>query len=102
MLPDGTYTWGLEATDLNGHTQKVEGPFTIVDADTMMPELRNFSVYPQVFTPNQDGIDDRVTITFYLNKEVRELRVYLLDEEGNKYPVTQKEGLAKPRELGEP
>jgi hypothetical protein len=101
MLPDGTYTWGLEATDLNGHTEKVEGPFTIVDADTVMPELRNFSVYPQVFTPNQDGIDDRVAITFYLNKEVRELRVYILDEEGNKYPVTQKEGVAKPREIGE-
>ena len=100
MLPDGTYTWGLEATDLNGHTQKVEGPFTIVDADTVLPELRNFSVYPQVFTPNQDGFDDRVTITFYLNKEVRELRVYLLDEEGNKYPVAEKEGAAKPRMPG--
>jgi len=102
MLPDGTYTWGLEATDLSGHTEKVEGPFTIVDADKVMPKLRNFSVYPQVFTPNQDGIDDRVAITFYLNKEVRELRVYVLDEEGNKYPVTQKEGVAKPREPGEP
>jgi hypothetical protein len=100
MLPDGTYTWGLEATDLNDHTQKIEGPFTIVDADTMMPELRNFSVYPQVFTPNQDGIDDRVAITFYLNKEVRELRVYLLDDEGNKYPVAEKEGAAKPRMPG--
>jgi len=102
MLPDGTYTWGVEATDLDGHTQKVEGPFAIVEADTVMPELRNFSVYPQVFTPNQDGIDDRVAITFYLNKEVRELRVYILDKEGNKYPVAQKEGVAKPRDPGEP
>jgi len=102
MLPDGTYTWMLEATDLNGYTQKVEGPFTISDADTVMPELRNFSVYPQVFTPNQDGMGDRVTITFYLNKEVRELRVYVLDAEGNKYPVAQKEGVARPRVLGEP
>jgi hypothetical protein len=102
MLPDGTYTWGVEATDLDGHTQDVEGPFTIVDADTVIPELRNFSVYPQVFTPNQDGIDDRVAITFYLNKEVRELRVYILDKEGNKYPVAQKEGVAKPRDPGEP
>jgi hypothetical protein len=102
MLPDGTYTWVLEATDLNGYTQKVEGPFAISGADTVMPELRNFSVYPQVFTPNQDGIDDRVTITFYLNKEVRELRVYVLDAEGNKHPVAQKEGVAKPRVLGEP
>jgi hypothetical protein len=100
MLPDGTYAWGLEATDLNGHTQNIEGPFTIADADTVMPELRNFSVYPQVFTPNQDGFDDRVTITFYLNKEVRELRVYLLDEAGNKHPVAEKEGAAKPRMPG--
>ncbi|MBC8265049.1 MAG: gliding motility-associated C-terminal domain-containing protein, partial [Anaerolineales bacterium] len=55
MLPDGQYTWVIEATDDNGHTEKAEGSLTIVDADTTVPELQGFSVSPQVFSPNRDG-----------------------------------------------
>ena len=99
MLPDGRYTWVVEAVDQKGATECVTGTITIRDADTVMPELRNFQVYPRVFTPNQDGLDDRVTIVYYLNKKA-EVRVYLLDEEGNRYPIAEKERKVKPGEPG--
>ena len=83
MLPDGQYTWVIEATDDNGHTEKAEGSLTIVDADTTVPELRGFSVSPQVFSPNRDGVDDHVTINYFLPKPAT-VRVYLLNEAGEK------------------
>ncbi len=79
VLPAGTYTWVIEAQDDRGNKARQEGRITIVDPDTTVPELRNFSVTPQVFTPNQDGIDDRVAITYYLSEDVDEIVVYLRD-----------------------
>jgi hypothetical protein len=100
MLPDGQYTWVIEATDDTGHTEKAEGSLTIVDADSMIPELRGFSVSPQVFTPNRDGVDDHVTINYFLPKPAT-VRVYLENEAGKKFflpeTVTQR---IKPGEVG--
>ena len=79
VLPAGTYTWIIEAEDDRGNTARREGRITIVDPDTTVPELRNFSVAPRVFTPNQDGIDDRVGITYYLSEDVADIVVYLRD-----------------------
>ncbi len=79
VLPAGTYTWVVEAEDDRGRKSRQEGRITIVDPDTTVPELRNFSVAPQVFSPNQDGIDDRVAITYYLTEDVDEIVVYLRD-----------------------
>ena len=95
MLPDGEYTYVVEATDLSGHTERVEGHLTLVDADTTPPELRNFSVYPHTFTPNQDGFDDRVTIEYYLTKEAK-VQVFLIAPDGTKYPIAEKERKVKP------
>jgi hypothetical protein len=39
--------------------------------------LRNFTVVPQEFTPNQDGIRDRVSISYYLMKDAERVDVYL-------------------------
>lgn len=87
VLPAGTYTWVIEARDDRGNTARREGRITIVDPDTTVPELRNFSVTPQVFTPNQDGIDDRVAITYYLSEDVDEIVVSLRDpNDRNKVP----------------
>lgn len=89
MMADGQYTWVVEATDDDGHTEKAEGSLTIVDADTTLPELRGFSVSPQVFTPNRDGVDDHVTINYFLPKPAT-VRVYLLDEAGEKFFIPEK------------
>jgi hypothetical protein len=101
MLPDGRYTWVIEATTDDGASDRAQGVLTVQDADTVRPELKGFSIYPKVFTPNQDGKSDRVTINYYLNKQA-DVTVYLLgplgqpqDQQG-KYPIAEKERNVKP------
>src|SRR5690606_20819579 len=81
VLPDGAYTWTIEAAEPGGQPQKVEGRITLAGADTELPELHNFTVIPQDFTPNQDGIHDRVAVSYYLTKDAEEVAVYLTPAE---------------------
>ncbi len=87
VLQDGEYVWTVEANEKTGHTEQVTGTLTIADADTALPELRNLTVSPSVFTPNRDGINDRARINVYLSKADTTLSVYLLDQGGTRYPV---------------
>ncbi len=91
LLKDGQYTWYIEATDEGNNTEISSGPLVVVDADTVLPELRNFTMDKHVFSPNQDGIDDRVQIQFFLPKEVEQTRVFLLTPEGAELPVAELE-----------
>jgi hypothetical protein len=77
VLPDGEYTWVIEAEPSNGDPAKAEGRITLQNSDTALPELRNFTVVPQEFTPNQDSIRDRVSISYYLTKDAERVQVYL-------------------------
>jgi hypothetical protein len=70
LLPDGQYTCVLEATD------------------TPM-RIDNLDISPHTFTPNRDGIGDRVRIGYYLNKEAARVQVYLKDKDGMRYPVPE-------------
>ncbi len=100
MLPDGQYTWVVEAVADDGETVREQGTLTISEADTEKPELQGFSVYPQMFTPNQDGIDDRVTINYYLTKQA-EVLVYLIAPDGDtRYPIAEVERTLRPGEPG--
>jgi hypothetical protein len=93
VLPDGKYTWVVEAVDeKSGERGRVEGLLTLQNADSQGPQIQDFKVFPQVFTPNQDGINDRVSISYRL-LEPAQVEVYLTDESGNHYPV----GLPKTR-----
>lgn len=95
VLPDGVYTWVIEAVDDGGRSQRVEGQITLRDADTVLPEMYNFTVVPQDFTPNQDSIHDRVSISYYLIKKAERVQVYLepaVTEPGQpklKYPIAE-------------
>lgn len=91
VLQDGEYEWNVRATDDTDHTERVTGTLTIDDADAALPELRNFTVSPPVFTPNRDGISDRAKINVAVSKDDTSLAVYLLDENGTRYPVEQDE-----------
>ena len=91
VLPDGVYTYTFEAVDDGGHRGVVQGQIEIRNADTVLPELREFTLSQKIFSPNQDGIDDRVGITYYLNKKASRVRVYLLGPDGTEYPIEEKE-----------
>jgi hypothetical protein len=91
LLQNGAYTWVIETTDEDNVTETGTGSLTITDADTDLPDMRDFGVYPNVFTPNRDGISDRVRPQFYLTKEVASLRVFLLMSDGLEVPISELE-----------
>jgi hypothetical protein len=89
VLQDGVYTWTVEAADTQGHTERVSGTLAIADADTSLPELRGFGVYPPIITPNRDSISDRATIVVDLKKDVEEMNVYLIGGEDDTHYFVQ-------------
>ena len=100
VLRDGSYAIVVEATDDNGHIERAQLPFTVADADTIVPELRGFTVSDPIFSPNRDGVQDRVTINYYLTKPANVL-VYLENDEGNKFPIAEQQGALTPVKPGE-
>lgn len=100
MLPDGVYTWLIQAVEENGEVVEAKGQLKLTEADVARPELQGFSVYPKIFTPNRDGINDRVTINYDLSKEA-DVKVYLLDASGEtRYPIAEKERDIEPGQPG--
>ncbi len=91
MLPDGLYTWELSAETPAGERAVFTGTLTLQNADTQLPAIKGFSVYPKEFSPNQDGIDDRVTLNLDLKKNVEELMVYLRGSDGTPRHIPEKE-----------
>ncbi len=91
VLQNGAYTWVIEAAESSGETAQLTGTLTVVDADTALPDLKNLTASPAVFTPNQDGINDRVTINVWLGKEIPDsnLRVTLISADGQQYPIAE-------------
>ncbi|MCP4358256.1 MAG: hypothetical protein GY796_09605 [Chloroflexi bacterium] len=90
LLPDGRYTWTITATDQTDHRETVQGQIQIADADPQLPAIRGFSLWPDTFTPNRDGIDDRTRFSLDLAKEA-DLRVFLLMPDGRETPITEDE-----------
>lgn len=89
VLPNGKYQIVVQAFDvMSSDVVKKETALTITNADSTPPELQNFTVFPDTFTPNQDGIDDRVAIRYYLTKPAR-MDVYLTDGK-KRYEVAEK------------
>lgn len=91
MLPDGVYTWQIEAATAEQERAAVTGTLTIQNADTVLPGIRGFSVSPTTFSPNQDGIDDRVQINLFLEKDVASSRVYLQDAKSIQHHIAEDE-----------
>jgi hypothetical protein len=100
LLPDGHYTWAVEAVDqATGQTDRIQGVLTVADADPDLPDLWEFSIAPPMFTPNQDGLNDRVAINIYLPKPA-DLQVHLVDDEGTRYFISESQEGRKPGEKG--
>jgi hypothetical protein len=100
VLQDGVYTWSLYAIGESGRESEITGTLTIRDADTQLPGIRGFTVSPPSFSPNQDGINDRVTINLVLEKDVEELRVYLKGVDGIEHPIAEDERVTQLNKAG--
>ncbi len=91
LLQDGDYTWTVEAMDEQGVVESQSGAITIAEADTELPEMRDFDLDNRVFTPNRDGISDRVQAQFYLTKAVEDIRMFLQLPDGTEVPISELE-----------
>lgn len=103
VLPDGVYRWVVEAREDDGNVVQQSGEIALRDGDTTLPELQNFTIVPDVFRPNQDGLaDDRVAIGYYLTKEVESIALFLRDptKPDARYFIAEAPGLVKPTERG--
>ncbi len=90
LIPDGSYTWRLQATDESGATDERSGTLVIQNGDDTLPQLTDFSVFPPTFTPNQDGIADRTAINVFLSKDAV-LTAYLLGQDGTQYALAERQ-----------
>ncbi|MBN1201196.1 MAG: hypothetical protein JXJ20_05005 [Anaerolineae bacterium] len=98
LIPNGRYTWTIEAAG-DDKTKRQTGTLDIMDADSALPVMSAFEVHPQTFTPNQDGIHDRVNVNIFLEKPAH-LSVYLEDSEGERYYLSEREEGREPDDLG--
>lgn len=98
LIPNGTYTWRLEARAESGETMSKSGTLLVEEGDSPLPVMSIFSVSPLVFSPNQDGIADRVEINVYLEKDVESLDVFLVGPDGARIPVSAR---VEERQYGE-
>lgn len=88
LIPDGIYTWRIVAENDTEDEEK-NGIFTIEDSDSQLPIMTTFTLSTDVFTPNRDGVNDRVTLNIFLEKDAS-LRVYLLTEDNVQLPIVER------------
>jgi len=98
LVPNSAYRWVLEAQTDQGSAMSVDGSLLVEHGDTPLPLMSEFTVSPNIFSPNQDGIGDRVSINVYLEKDVERLDVFLLGEDGLRIPISAR---VEERQYGE-
>ena len=98
LLPDGIYTWRLTASNDN-ENEEASGTLIIENADSPLPLISTFTVGSSEFSPNQDGINDRVVINVYLEKDA-DLRAFLVTDDDERFPIAQREEWSREGEAG--
>jgi len=99
LMPEGTYTWELAARTAAGEIDTRSGSLTLAEADAQLPTIPVFSISPQTFSPNQDGIRDRTQMNIVLEKAA-DLDVYLLGEDGEQRFIAPRIGETREGEAG--
>ncbi len=100
LLPDGLYTWTLHAEDIaRDDSAALSGTLTLRDGDTALPLLTQFSLAPDSFTPNQDGVRDVVAISVYVQKAAR-LTATLVSDAGDVYSIAPRQDIRQDDEAG--
>ena len=98
LIPNGAYAWRLEAEPDDGQQETVSGSLLVKDGDTPLPVMSEFRIAPDIFSPNQDGVADRVSINIYLEKDVERLDVFLEGPDGSRIPISAR---VEERQYGE-
>jgi hypothetical protein len=101
LLPNGEYTWHVDATSaVGGAIQQASGPLKIVNEDTSFPEIQELTLSTHTFSPNRDGIDDRIYMNVVTAKR-SQLTVYVMGQSGIRYEVQRNEGSQRMSAEGE-
>jgi hypothetical protein len=91
MLPSGTYTYVVEATEASGSSANASGQFRIENEGMVLPSIDNLLVSPSTISPNGDAIDDVANITYRL-PVTSTVDITITTPEGQVYPfVTRAE-----------
>jgi hypothetical protein len=107
LLPNGSYRFVVQAVDSQGAREETSGNLAIADRDLTAPEIMDFSVFTPsynrepppgsaakiIFTPNRDGISDRIAVSFRLTKPAWS-EVYLVrlgDANRTRYPIGERQ-----------
>jgi len=98
LLANGEYHWTLTAQNA-AEAQTMDGTITIADANSHLPVISTFTIGPSIFSPNQDGVADRVDIEVYLEQPA-DLRVFLVGAQGQEYPISARKEGRQPGEAG--
>lgn len=105
VLPDGQYRVVVRAEDAGGRASVQEATITLDGGDSSAPGFGDFSVFTPctdpkcqaergdriLFTPNRDGIGDRLGVSYWLTKEST-VEVYLVNKADGKhikYPIAE-------------
>ncbi len=80
FVPDGTYTYNIEATPPQGGT--VVSASDTVETDNTPPTV-TVSASNLYISPNGDGVKDSTDITYSVNEATSSLSVKLYDSQGN-------------------
>jgi hypothetical protein len=89
LLPNGNYTWRMIAENDSEREEK-SGSFVIENGDTGLPIITSFTISNTVFTPNRDGVNDRVVINIFLEKDAN-VRIFLLNADNIELPIPERE-----------
>jgi hypothetical protein len=96
VVPDGKYTFVVEAKESSGRQSEQRVDLVVENADTTPPEIRDVSANLDVISPNGDGIEDEMTLSFALSKKATAM-LYLIRDEDEAYymlyPPKEQEGL---------
>lgn len=107
LLPNGSYRYVIQTVDSQGAREEASGNLTIADGDPTAPDMVDYSVFTPsynreppagsanriLFTPNRDGVADRIAVSFRLTKPAW-VEVYLMrlgDPSKTRYPISERQ-----------
>ena len=91
VVPDGSYQLVVEARDESGRQERSSTSVVVRDADTEPPAIQGLTLHPAAISPNSDGVDDTLVVS-YRTTEPATTSLYLLSDSGKRYLLAREEG----------